>query len=120
MKLHRSILLLSFPVLLAACGGGVKAPAEVAGTWAADCATPFVKFDGSKMTVFPDNATYALKSAAIAGGELTVAYKTKDAEVSEVYVIEGPTLRLALGNYGGTEATWNKLPMNKCSGGDDG
>ena len=101
--------------MAAACGGGgVAAPAEVAGTWGADCASPFVKFDGGKMTVFPDKATYDLKSATLTGGQLTVAYKSAQGEISEVYVLEGPTLRLDHGVYGGGEATWHKAPMNKC------
>jgi hypothetical protein len=116
---RRFLLLPSFCLLLAACGGGVKAPDQVAGTWGADCAQPFVKFDGSKITVFPDNATYTLKSAEVTGGNLTVAYDTKQGEIREVYAIEGSTLRLDRGTYGGTEATWHKQPMNRCDS-DDG
>ena len=102
--------------LLSACGGGggVQAPAEVMGTWGADCTTPFVKFDGGKMTVFPDKATYSLKTATLAGGQLTVGYDSAQGAVSEVYAVEGPTLRLDHGTYGGSEATWHKAPMNKC------
>ncbi|HEY5072880.1 MAG TPA: hypothetical protein VII63_12710 [Caulobacteraceae bacterium] len=102
--------------LLAGCGGGggVTAPAEVAGTWGADCTQPFVKFDGAKITVFPDKATYDLKSAALAGGQLTVAYDTAQGAVSEVYLLQGQTLRLDHGTYGGSQATWHKAPMNKC------
>jgi hypothetical protein len=101
--------------LLAGCGGGVTAPAQVAGTWGSDCTQPFVKFDGGKVTVFPDNATYDLKSATMAGGQLTVAYTTPQGAVSEVYVQDGQTLRLDHGNYGGMDATWHKAPMNKCA-----
>ncbi len=103
---------------LAACGGGgggVQAPAEVAGTWGADCSQPFVKFDGGKITVFPDKATYDLKSAALQNGQLTVAYQSGHGAVSEVYVLAGQTLRLDHGTYGGAEVTWEKAPMNKCT-----
>jgi hypothetical protein len=101
--------------LLSACGGGgVQAPAEVAGTWGADCTQPFLKFDGGKLTVFPDKATYQLKSATLQGGQLTVAYTSAQGAVSEVYVLDGQTLRLDHGNYGGTDATWHTAPMNKC------
>jgi hypothetical protein len=108
-------------MLLAGCGeggsggGGVQAPAEVAGTWGADCSHPYVKFDGSQITVFPDNATYGLKSAVSQGGQVTVAYDTPQGAVSEVYVEEGPSLRLDHGTYAGTDATWHKAPMNKCA-----
>ena len=105
---------LALTLLLAGCGGGVKSPAEVAGTWGADCSQPFVKFDGGKITVFPDHATYALKSATLAAGQLTVAYDSPQGAITEVYVQEGQTLRLDHGTYGGTEATWQKAPMNKC------
>jgi hypothetical protein len=119
---------LALTTLLTACGGhsgggggaaavetGVQAPVAVLGTWGADCSQPFVKFDGGKMTVFPDKATYDLKSATLAGGQLTVAYATAAGAVTEVYVQDGQTLRLDHGNYGGSDATWEKAPMNKCS-----
>ena len=103
-------------LLLSGCGGGgVKAPDAVQGTWGADCTQPFVKFDGGKMTVFPDKATYALKSASLAGGQLTVGYDSPQGAITEVYVQDGQTLRLDHGTYAGTEATWEKAPMNKCS-----
>lgn len=114
MKRARIAGSLALMLLLAGCGGGVKAPAEVAGTWGADCTQPFVKFDGGKITVFPDKATYDLKSATLAGGQLTVAYDSPKGAITEVYVQEGQTLRLDHGAYGGTEATWQKAPMNKC------
>jgi hypothetical protein len=119
MSIARPLTLIALSTALTACGGasgggGVPAPAAVIGTWGADCATPFVKFDGGKMTVFPDKATYDLKTATLAGDQLTVGYTTAQGAVSEVYVIEGPTLRLDHGTYGGAEATWHKAPMNKC------
>lgn len=66
------------------------------------------------MTVFPDKATYDLKSAALTGDQLTVGYANAQGAVSEVYVVEGATLRLDHGTYGGAEAVWHKAPMNKC------
>ena len=104
---------------LAGCGSGggvsgVQAPASVQGTWGSDCSQPFVKFDGSNMTVFPDKATYRLASASLAGGQLTVGYATPHGAINEVYVEDGQTLRLDHGVYGGTEATWHNQPMNKC------
>jgi hypothetical protein len=112
------LVLLAAPLVLAACGGGggggVQAPAAVQGTWGADCGSPFVTFQGGKVTVVPDHATYDLKSADLAGNQLTVAYATPQGAVSEVYVLEGSTLRLDHGTYAGTEATWHKAPMQKC------
>ncbi|MCU1500543.1 MAG: hypothetical protein JWM47_4496 [Acidimicrobiales bacterium] len=115
-KIVSLCLSLGIAALLASCGSAPEAqvPEEVAGTWGADCTQPFVKFAGSKMTVFPDKATYDLKRAAVANGQLIVAYDTKSAEVSEVYLIEGTTLRLDHGKYGGADATWHKAPMRKC------
>ena len=109
---------LTAAMALTACGGGaggVQAPADVAGTWGADCSQPFVKFDGGKMTVFPDKATYDLTSATSQGGQVTVGYTTAQGPVSEVYVEDGATLRLDHGTYAGTDATWHKAPMTKCS-----
>ncbi len=115
MKMWAMTVGLAAALLVTGCGGGgVKAPAEVAGTWGADCSTPFVKFDGGKVTVFPDNATYSLKSATLQGGQLTVGYDSAQGAVTEVYVLDGQTLRLDHGNYGGTDATWHKAAMNKC------
>ncbi len=103
-------------LLLSGCGGGggAQAPSQVTGTWGADCTTPFVKFDGGKITVFPDKATYSLTSVGLVGDQLTVGYKGSEGPVSEVYVLEGATLRLDRGTYSGNEATWHKAPMNKC------
>ena len=105
--------------LLSGCGrgfsdGGVPVPAQVMGTWGADCASPFVTFRGGKITVVPDKATYSLKSAALTGNQLSVAYDSAQGAVSEVYLLEGQTLRLDHGVYAGAEATWHKAPMNKC------
>jgi hypothetical protein len=96
-------------------GGGVQAPAQVEGTWGADCSAPFVAFKGGQITVFPDKATYALKSASLAGDQLTVAYDSAQGAVQEVYALEGQTLRLDHGTYAGTDATWHKAPMSKCA-----
>lgn len=115
-NLSRGLSLGMISLLLASCGSAPRAqvPPDVAGTWGADCTQPFVKFAGSKMTVFPDKATYDLKRAEFAGGLLTVAYETKSAEVTEVYLLEGATLRLDRGKYGGADATWHKAAMRKC------
>lgn len=103
---------------MAACGGGggggVQAPAQVQGTWGADCSSPFVAFKGGQITVFPDKTTYTLKSASLAGDQLTVGYDSSQGAVQEVYALEGQTLRLDHGTYAGVEATWHKAPMNKC------
>jgi hypothetical protein len=115
MKRLVSGVALAAMVLLGGCGGGgVQAPSQVAGTWSADCSQPFVKFDGGKMTVFPDKTTYDLKSATLQGDQLTVAYQSAQGAVSEVYVLAGQTLRLDHGNYAGADVTWEKAPMNKC------
>ena len=101
--------------LLSGCGGGVEAPAAVSGTWGSDCGQPYVKFDGGKMTVFPDKTTYDLTSATVANGQLDVGYVTSQGLVSETYLVQGSTLQLDHGTYAGTQATWHKAPMSKCS-----
>jgi hypothetical protein len=117
--MRTEMAILAMAVALAGCGGGagggVQAPGVVAGTWGADCSQPYVKFDGGQMTVYPDKATYPLKSADLAGGNLTVTYDSAAGAVSEVYAIEGDTLRLDHGTYAGSEATWHKAPMKKCA-----
>ncbi len=63
----RTVAALAGAALLAGCGGGgVEAPAQVQGSWGADCASPFVGFKDGQVTVFPDKATYTLKSANLA------------------------------------------------------
>jgi hypothetical protein len=106
---------------LAGCSGsggsGVSVPAQFLGTWGADCASPFVQFASGTAKVFPDNATYTLKSAALQGTELSVAYDdaTRGGMVTDVYVAEGETLRLDRTKVGPAEATWHKAPMNRCN-----
>lgn len=103
---------------LSACGGGgsgVQTPDQVQGVWAADCATPFVSFAGDKIHVYPDNATYDIKSAALQGSNLVVSYDTPQGAITETYALEGNTLRLDHGTYSGQEATWHKAAMSKCS-----
>lgn len=103
-------------LVLAGCGGsGVKAPDAVQGTWSADCSTPFVKFDGGTLHMYPDKADYALKSATLNGSNLEISYDTPQGAVAETYVLEGDTLRLDHGTYGGAQATWHKAPMKKCA-----
>lgn len=99
---------------LAACGGGGKTPSEIAGTWGADCTTPFVKFDGDTVHVYPDDADYDIKDVKHTGNVYTVSYESKTGPVVEDYVFENDMLRLDKGTYGGMEATWHKNPMKKC------
>jgi len=104
-------------VMLAGCGGSeAQTPEQLWGVWGADCAAPFVRMEGTKIHVYPDNATYVLKSAALDGPNLKVSYDTPQGAVAETYVVEGATLRLDKGVYGGQEATWHKAPMRKCGG----
>jgi hypothetical protein len=120
MRKHAAILIVcALALALGACakgGGGVAAPEAVQGTWGADCAQPYVKFDGSVMHIFADKADYTLRAASLAGGNLTVAYDNAQGPVIEVYAIEGPNLRLDHGAYGASEMTWHKQPMKKCPG----
>jgi|ERR1700709_679456 len=98
---------------LAACGRG-GTPSEIEGKWAADCAAPFVSFSGDTIHVYPDDADYKLKSAALDGGKFTVSYDSKSGPVTETYVLDAGKLRLDKGSYGGMEAVWHKQPMGKC------
>ena len=101
--------------LLTGCGGsGVQTPEQLRGIWAADCATPFVRIEASKIHVYPDDVTYDLKSATLQGSSFQVGYDSPQGAITETYVVEGATLRLDKGLYGGQEATWHKAPMNKC------
>lgn len=131
MKLRIAIPVLML-VALTGCGGsggsnssstsasdglGATIPAQFVGTWAADCTSPFVKFnsDGT-MHVYPDNADYTLKSATLSGGILDVAYATTDrGTITDSYASEGATLRLTkTASDQGGEASWTKAPMSKC------
>ena len=98
-------------------GSGVSVPAQFRGTWGADCASPFVQFDDGTAKAFPDNVTYTLKSATLAGSELSVTYEdaSRGGTVTDVYVAEGKKLRLDRTKVGTGEATWHKAPMNKCN-----
>lgn len=104
-------------VVLAGCGSGVQTPANVQGTWGADCASPFIKIGESQIHVYPDNADYDLKSVTLQGGNIVFGYDNGSGAVTETYAIEGGTLRLDHGVYGGSEATWHKQPMKKCAPG---
>ncbi len=116
MKFNRLAGFAGLALLLAACGGGVHAPDAVQGTWGADCSHPEVKFDGGKLTVFADDKTYDLKSAALDNGALTVGYDSAAGPVTEVYMVEGQTLRMDHGTYNGASVQWEKAPMTKCPG----
>ena len=104
-------------LVLAACGSaGASVPAQFSGTWGADCASPYVTFAAGTAKVFPDNATYKLKSAVLTGSELSVSYDDASrGTVTDVYVADGSTLRLDRTGNGTGEATWHKAPMQKCS-----
>ncbi|MES2095423.1 MAG: hypothetical protein V4459_01555 [Pseudomonadota bacterium] len=95
---------------------GASIPDQFVGTWAADCTSPYVRFnaDGT-MHVYPDNADYTIKSAALDGSDLKVGYVSASGETTDVYASEGSTLRLTRTIAGGQEAAWTKAPMSKCS-----
>jgi hypothetical protein len=102
---------------LAGCGGGgsgVRAPDRLQGVWGADCAAPFVGFDGGRIHVYPDRADYDLGKAALNGANFDIAYDTPQGPIAETYVVEGDMLRLDRGTYGGQQAVWHKAPMKKC------
>ena len=101
---------------LAGCGGSdIRVPDQFAGTWGADCSSPWVRFDPGKIHDFPGNADYPLKAATFDNGELKVTYTRPDMEVTDTYLNTGDTLRLTktVAASGG-EASWNKAPMSKC------
>ncbi len=103
-------------LLLAACGSsGPQAPDQFSGTWGADCSSPFVRFSGNTIHIFPDNADYNLTSISVAGNALSVGYDSTGGAALETYVLEGDQLRLDRGTYGGSQASWHKAPMKKCS-----
>lgn len=133
MKLHLAI---GAALLLAACGGGGTGntsaggdddapaasgpafPARYAGTWAADCASPFAKFEDGQVTLYPVTKPYPLTEAKVDGSNLLVSYTSPDVKgtVTETYAIEGDTLRLTTSAVDGkVAATWTKKPMQKCS-----
>lgn len=111
---HR--LILTTALALAGCGGsGAGVPDQFAGTWGADCSSPYVKFDGGTVHVYPDRADYKIKSAALEGSDLKVAYDTPNGQLTDIYASEGATLRLTKTiAAGGQEAVWIKMPMSKC------
>jgi hypothetical protein len=110
-------LFLAAALALSGCGSsGASVPDRFAGTWGADCSSPYVRFASGTIHVFPDGADYKLKSAsADAAGNLTVTYDMPQGPARETYVVEGDTLRLDKATYNGTEAAWHKAPMQKCS-----
>lgn len=109
-------LIAASTLLLAACGSsGPKAPDRFSGTWGAGCSAPFVSFSGNTIHVFPDKADYKLTSVSLVGNDLSVGYASAAGTALETYVIEGDQLRLDRGTYGGSQATWHKAPMKKCS-----
>lgn len=114
MKFHAVAFGLT-AILLSACGSGVQTPQDLRATWGADCSSPFVKIGESSIHVYPDNADYDLKAATFANNKLTLSYDTNEGSISEVYVLADDMLRLDHGIYGGSQVTWHKQPMKKCS-----
>ncbi|MEI9888256.1 MAG: hypothetical protein WDN08_17515 [Rhizomicrobium sp.] len=114
MKAQIFVPLLASLVLAGCGGGGGATPSQLEGKWGADCASPFVSFRGDTIHVYPDDADYAIKRAKLDGSNFTVSYDSKTGPVTETYVYESDTLRLAKGSYAGMEATWHKQPMTKC------
>lgn len=112
----RGRIALTGALALTACGAsGVSVPDKFAGTWGADCSSPYVRFSPGTIHLYPDNADYKLKTASVdAAGNLTVSYDMPTAAAVETYVVEGTMLRLAKATYNGAEAAWHKAPMNKC------
>ena len=109
-----SVLSLVSILALAGCSGGGKTPDQVAGTWGADCSSPFVKFSGDTIHVYPDDEDYDIKSSNLNGDTFIVSYDSKAGPVTANYVIENGMLRLDKGTYAGVEAVWHKQPMKKC------
>jgi hypothetical protein len=89
-------------------------PQQMHGTWAADCAQPFVRVEANRVHVYPDNQTYDVKTAALNGAEFSVTYQSAQGEMTDVYAVEGETLRLARTEVGGQQMTWQKQPMRRC------
>lgn len=129
--LSRSALIVLSALSLAACNrGSSEAGAEseadapvidqaaygqFLGTWAADCAQPFVTFEADTVRIIPDGGQpYPLTAATVEQGELHVSYEAGNGPYSEVYEIEGDSLRLVSGVYEGAAETWDKLPMQRC------
>ena len=99
----------------ASAGDGISVPAQFAGSWGADCNSPWVRFDPGKVHDFPANADYPLKAAALDGGNLKVTYTRPDAEVTDTYASDGTTLTLTkTATAAGGEAEWHKAPMSRC------
>ncbi|MCP3729193.1 hypothetical protein M9978_02025 [Sphingomonas sp. MG17] len=131
--MRKQLLALGAAILVSSCGGGeggnatadddgaaagADFPDQYAGTWAADCASPFAKFEDGGVTLYPVTKPYPLKEAKVEGSNLLVSYTSPDVPgtVTETYAIEGDTLRLTTSAVDGkVAATWTKKPMQKCS-----
>lgn len=117
--MKRMILAGAMGLALAGCGlgGGARVPQQFIGTWGSDCSQPFVRFERmGKIHVFPDGKDYRLKTASYTGSYLIVSYRAGAADMTDTYLIEGPTLRLTQSALNGITANWNKQPMMRCIG----
>lgn len=102
--------------LIAGCGeSGPQTPQALQGKWGADCAAPFIQFDGAKIHVFPDDADYTVTKSDFDGKRLTLSYNTAMGPVTEIYSIDKDLLQLDTGHYRDMDVTWRKQPMKRCS-----
>ena len=120
--MNHTVPILAAAALLVGCGAekrdrGATVPAQFAGTWSSDCASPFVTFDDDGVTAHPVTKPYALTDAKVNGATFRVSYVNPDVQgpVTDVYAVEGDTLRLTATEVGGkTVATWKKVAMSRC------
>lgn len=102
--------------MLSACGdNGPQTPQVLQGKWGADCAVPFIQFEGSKIHVFPDDADYTVTKSEFDGKFLTISYDTAIGPATEIYSIGKDALVLQIGHYRDMDVTWHKQPMKRCS-----
>ncbi|HEY1631860.1 MAG TPA: hypothetical protein VGF56_11130 [Rhizomicrobium sp.] len=101
--------------LISGCGeGGPQTPQALQGKWGADCATPFIQFDGSKIHIFSDDADYTVTKSDFDGKRLTLSYDTAVGPATEIYSVSKDTLLLEVGHYRDMDVTWHKQPMKRC------
>ena len=112
--MRKLIAIVALAACLSGCDNGASTPDSVQGTWGADCSKPFIKIEGGKIHVYPDDADYTLKTATFDGTHLVLGYDTAEGAATETYVFAKDTLRLDRGHYTGMDATWHKQQMQKC------